>query len=122
MCEASQITQDLTLKQGKGAGNFTDIGDVGDFQMCITRCCQSKSCDLAYKSGETCFLVHCFSSDSCQTSPSISPLMSPKMCFVKRHVKDEISDGTLTSCIFPNYVCPKLCNLAYQLFKCLAQN
>ena len=86
---AGKITDDLTLLRGKRAGNFTNIGDVGDFEMCIKRCCQHKNCDVAFKSAETCFLVHCFSKESCQTSPTLDDIFSPRMCVVKRHLRDE---------------------------------
>ena len=86
---AGKTTDDVTLLRGKRAGNFTNIGDVGDFEMCIKRCCQSQKCDLAFKSSETCFLVSCFSKESCQTSPSLDDIFSPRMCFVTRHSRDE---------------------------------
>ena len=89
VCIAGKTTDDVTLLRGKRAGNFTNIGDVGDFEMCIKRCCQTKKCDLAFKSAETCFLVNCFSKESCQTSPSLDDIFSPRMCFVTRHLKDD---------------------------------
>lgn len=88
VCIAEKTTDDLTLLRGKRAGNFTNIGDVGDFGMCIKRCCQNQNCDLAFKSAETCFLVSCFSQESCQTSPAIDDIFSPQMSFVKRHSRD----------------------------------
>lgn len=42
VCIAGKTTDDVTLLRGKKAGNFTNIGDVGDFGMCIKRCCQQK--------------------------------------------------------------------------------
>ena len=93
VCRADQIQDDITLARGKRAGNFTNIGDVGDFEMCIKRCCQQNLCDVAYKSAETCFLVHCFSRDSCQTTASLTDFFSPKLCFVKRNLKEEEEDG-----------------------------
>lgn len=89
VCKAGHITDDMTLLQGKRAGNFTKIGDVGDFELCIKRCCQSKSCDLAYKSGENCYLVRCHSKDSCQVTPALIKRYSPNMCFVRRSVDEE---------------------------------
>lgn len=89
VCIAGKTTDDVTLLRGKRAGNFTNIGDVGDFEMCIKRCCQHQKCDLAFKSAETCFLVNCFSKESCQTSPSLDDIFSPRMCFVTRHLKDD---------------------------------
>ena len=86
VCIAGKTTDDITLLRGKKAGNFTNIGDVGDFGMCIKRCCQQKNCDLAFKSSETCFLVSCFSKESCKTSPSLDDIFSPRMCFVRRHL------------------------------------
>jgi len=89
VCIAGKTSDDVTLLRGKRAGNFTNIGDVGDFEMCIKRCCQHQKCDLAFKSAETCFLVNCFSKESCQTSPSLDDIFSPRMCFVTRHLKDD---------------------------------
>ena len=86
VCIAGKTTDDVTLLRGKKAGNFTNIGDVGDFGMCIKRCCQQKNCDVAFKSSETCFLVSCFSKESCKTSPSLDDIFSPRMCFVRRHL------------------------------------
>ncbi|XP_068751351.1 uncharacterized protein [Montipora capricornis] len=88
VCVAGKTTDDLTLRLGKRAGNFTNIGDVGDFGMCIKRCCQKPNCDVAFKSTETCFLVSCFSVESCQTSPALDDIFSPQMSFVNRHSQD----------------------------------
>ncbi|KAJ7390600.1 hypothetical protein OS493_023989 [Desmophyllum pertusum] len=92
VCHVGKTTDDVTLLRGKRSGNFTNIGDVGDFDMCIKRCCQHQKCDLAFKSAETCFLVKCFSTESCQTSPSLDDIFSPQMCFVKRHSREEEKD------------------------------
>lgn len=94
---AGKTTDDVTLLRGKKAGNFTNIGDVGDFEMCIKRCCQTKTCDLAFKSAETCFLVNCFDKDSCKTTESLDDIFSPRMCFVKRHLSDEEKGNQLSS-------------------------
>lgn len=97
ICMAGKTTDDVTLLRGKKAGNFTNIGDVGDFEMCIKRCCQTKTCDLAFKSAETCFLVNCFDKDSCKTTESLDDIFSPRMCFVKRHLSDEEKGNQLSS-------------------------
>ncbi|XP_022793143.1 uncharacterized protein LOC111332124 isoform X2 [Stylophora pistillata] len=92
ICMAGKTTDDVTLLRGKKAGNFTNIGDVGDFEMCIKRCCQTKTCDLAFKSAETCFLVDCLNKESCKTTESLDDIFSPRMCFVKRHLSDDEKD------------------------------
>lgn len=93
-CKAGTVTDDMTLMQGKRAGNFTKIGDVGDFELCIKRCCQTKSCDLAYKTGENCYLVHCRSKDTCQVTPALIKQYSPKMSFIRRsEPEDDEQDG-----------------------------
>ncbi|XP_044183540.1 uncharacterized protein LOC114975600 isoform X2 [Acropora millepora] len=89
VCIAGKTTDDLTLLRGKKAGNFTNIGDVGDFEMCIKRCCQKAACDVAFKSTETCFLVSCFSTESCQTAPALDDIFSPQMSFVKRNSQEK---------------------------------
>ncbi|XP_048576484.1 uncharacterized protein LOC5517900 isoform X2 [Nematostella vectensis] len=92
-CHASDVTDDMTLIRGKRAGNFTKIGDVGDFELCIKRCCQATGCDLAYKTGETCYLVQCHSKSSCQVTEALVKKYSPKMAFIVRdHQENDSKD------------------------------
>ena len=55
----------MTLRAGLKAGNFTFFGKVTSTKDCVARCCLTKGCDVTFVVLNRCFLVDCFSDDSC---------------------------------------------------------
>ncbi|CAH3168884.1 unnamed protein product [Pocillopora meandrina] len=64
----SRISNDIKLRPGTKASNFTALGRADDIHRCIGRCCARPSCDIAYLLNGKCFAVQCLDGVLCQTS------------------------------------------------------
>ncbi|KAJ7382505.1 hypothetical protein OS493_034668 [Desmophyllum pertusum] len=53
------VLKGVTFNGGMNAGNFTDHGFVNEFSSCITKCCSSKTCDVAFMVEKNCYSVKC---------------------------------------------------------------
>ena len=68
-CQSSKISTGVTLRGGRKAGNFTELGLVANLDTCIDKCCSLPLCDIAYMQDKKCFAVRCFDGLLCQTMP-----------------------------------------------------
>ncbi|PFX26787.1 hypothetical protein AWC38_SpisGene8572, partial [Stylophora pistillata] len=73
----SRISNDIKLRSGTKASNFTALSDADDIHQCIGRCCARPSCDIAYLLNGKCFAVQCLDGVLCQTSAE--PVSEEKM-------------------------------------------
>jgi len=70
-CTHIDIKENVTLRGGIKAGNFTKHGIVQSLQTCIDACCQDKTCDVAFMPGHTCYTVSCFNKHLCDSIPAV---------------------------------------------------
>ena len=84
LCKAKNNVENVTLVDGIGAGNFTDLGHVSNMDDCISRCCGDSACELAFKIEDDCYGVTCYSERSCRTRAARNAMiLRPKIAFVR---------------------------------------
>eukprot|EP00794_Sanderia_malayensis_P011221 gene11221-12400_t len=84
LCKAKKNVANVTLVDGIGAGNFTDLGHVSHMDDCVSRCCSDSSCELAFKIEDDCYGVTCYSEKSCRTrSARNSMTLRPAIAYVR---------------------------------------
>ena len=68
-CIQSKLYTRSSLAKGGDAGDYKDVGKVGKAHICTRLCCENPDCDVAYMFGRNCFLVKCYSEESCRVVP-----------------------------------------------------
>ncbi|XP_067016008.1 uncharacterized protein [Acropora muricata] len=68
----SDIVQNASLEGQLHAGNFSFLGDVKDMEECMSLCCASKRCQLAYMDNAKCYGVKCYSEELCKITTAYS--------------------------------------------------
>lgn len=68
----SDVVQNASLEGQLHAGNFTFLGAVKDMEECMSLCCVSKRCQLAYMDKAKCYGVKCYSEELCKITTGIS--------------------------------------------------
>ena len=84
-CVYSGPFRNISFRQGRQAGLFTNHGTAKNIRECSLWCCQSKHCDVAFMIFEDCFFVRCHSNKSCETFTIRGSKFNPRMVFVKKH-------------------------------------
>ena len=92
LCTQSPVLFNVTLRGGVKAGNFTDLGEVRNMQICTALCCEETDCDLAFMIGETCVAVHCFSEELCQTIKARPSSFNPQISYIRRRETENADD------------------------------
>ena len=80
-CQFSDVRRGFTLKQGAKAGTFMFAGKSADMEDCIKHCCHKRSCDVAMKLKQNCFLVKCRTKQSCFSVPAVLTEYHPMIAF-----------------------------------------
>ena len=84
MCKAKNKVENVTLVDGIGAGNFTDLGHVSDMNDCVSRCCSVSTCELAFRIEDDCYGITCYSENSCRTRSARNAMsLKPMIAFVR---------------------------------------
>lgn len=83
-CNESSINYNIVFKAGHHAGTFQKETDIYDMVSCIDKCCQTQDCDVAFMSRENCYLVDCYSIESCVTKHLKRPKYETMLSFVAR--------------------------------------
>ncbi|XP_065055660.1 uncharacterized protein LOC135684164 isoform X2 [Rhopilema esculentum] len=84
LCKAKNTVNNVTLVDGIGAGNFTDLGHITDMDDCISRCCSDSKCELAFRIEDDCYGVTCYSEHSCRTRSARNAIsLRPIIAFVR---------------------------------------
>ena len=87
-CRYSKSEKNVTLRGGLNAGTFLDTGVVDNITECVDNCCQATKCDVAFMIVKRCFLVTCYSSSLCQSTPTRN---SGYFTEIVRIARDEIA-------------------------------
>ncbi|XP_015762034.1 PREDICTED: uncharacterized protein LOC107341127 [Acropora digitifera] len=69
-CRKSSVNYNVTLSNGAKAGKYYKISSIDNMDDCVSNCCRSKRCDVAFMVNKNCYLVKCHNSDSCELKQS----------------------------------------------------
>ncbi|XP_015756852.1 PREDICTED: uncharacterized protein LOC107336293, partial [Acropora digitifera] len=83
-CSQGLTVNNVILNGGMGAGEVAQFPKIGDIQLCIEKCCLSRTCHAAYVIQDVCYIISCFSRDLCRTRPIENTLVKSVIAFVKR--------------------------------------
>lgn len=89
LCTHSPVSTNVTLKGGRDAGKFVNLGEVESMHMCTALCCAKPTCDLAFMLGDTCVAVECASEEKCQTVRARPVGFNPKIAYIRRREMDQ---------------------------------
>lgn len=78
---------------GINSGDFTDKGHVSDINECISKCCDTDTCNVAFVIKDTCFLVKCKSYQNCGLKSAISEYYSPKIAYINWNPPKDLDDA-----------------------------
>ena len=85
-CAHSEVYEEVTLRMGYKAGNFTPHGKVNSTSQCVDYCCSQPHCDLTFMFLNNCFTVSCISGYACEIVPARQSRFKPKVVyFVKNN-------------------------------------
>lgn len=97
----SDVVQNASLEGQLQAGNFTFLGAVKDMEECMSLCCASKRCQLAYMDKAKCYGVKCYSEELCKITTGISTNDVKISLMVRNDInrkgKEVLSSGVLFS-------------------------
>ena len=83
VCHNSEVKKDVTLVGGINSGKFTDLGRVDDISVCVQRCCNNQSCDVAFLLENECYGVSCLNDKLCETRRARNPQRyNPEIAYV----------------------------------------
>ncbi|XP_073240537.1 uncharacterized protein [Porites lutea] len=81
-CTPSRIIINHTLKGGKTAGELKDLGLVESVEDCIDKCCEEKTCEVAFLVDKKCHSVECYGDELCQIEPVEDDKFSPTVVYM----------------------------------------
>ena len=85
----------MTLSKGAKAGKFYKIDEVDKMEDCIGHCCGAKKCDVAFMVNKNCYLVGCYSLESCVVKKSENPKFSTFLSVVTKSTPSASVKGML---------------------------
>ena len=92
-CTPSRIIINHTLKGGKTAGELKDLGMVESVEDCIEKCCEEKTCEVAFIVDNKCHSVECYGDELCQSLPVEDENISPTVVYMNvrngKRIKDK---------------------------------
>jgi len=89
----SKVYRDVTLNGGINSGDFTDKGHVASMDECVSKCCDSDTCNVAFVIKDTCFLVKCKSYENCGLKSAISDYYSPKITYINWNPPKDLDES-----------------------------
>ena len=94
-CSISFIASNAKFLHGFESGEVVSIGKPkGGVNECISKCCDYNGCNASLAIGEQCFLVKCYSQESCQIVESDSSV-GTSITIVNRRAHDNASSFPL---------------------------
>ena len=84
LCKHSKVNRNSTLRGGIHAGLMKEIGKVNTDTECISQCCFSKTCDVAFLLLNRCFLISCKNRTLCESVPAKTLKFSPRLIYVQK--------------------------------------
>ena len=80
-CSHSDVYEEVTLRMGYNAGNFTSHGKVNSSNQCVEFCCKQQGCDLIFMFLNNCFTVSCSSGYACEIVPARPSRFKPRVVY-----------------------------------------
>lgn len=66
-------------------GNFIDNGERRTMEECLSACCNTPSCDVAFMNGKRCYSVDCNNETLCQAVTAETTSSKPTIAYVARY-------------------------------------
>ena len=100
-CKHSEVFEDVTLRMGYNAGNFTSRGKVNRTSQCVEFCCRQSPCDLIFIFLDNCFTVSCTTGYACGIVPARPSHFKPKIVYFQTNnsrttIKPSIFNSTIS--------------------------
>ena len=100
-CAHSEVYQEVTLRMGYNAGNFTPRGKVNSTNECVRECCLQQGCDLIFMFLDNCYTVSCLSSFACEIVPARKSTFKPRVVyFIKNNSSSVIKPSDFNSSLY----------------------
>ena len=97
-CAHSDVYEEVTLRMGYHAGNFTSRGKVNSTKQCVNFCCEQLGCDLIFMFLNNCYTVSCSSGYACEIIPARKSSFKPKVVyFIKNNSSAVIKPSDFNS-------------------------
>ena len=105
-CVPSRIITNHSLKGGKTAGEVKDLGMVESIEDCINKCCEEKTCEVAFVVDKKCHSVECYGDELCQSVPvEEDEKFSPTVVYMNVRNGKRIKDKGTSKCQLSFYNC-----------------
>ena len=89
-CSVGFIASNAKFLHGFESGEIIAIGSLkGGINECVSRCCGYNGCNASLAIGEQCFLVKCYSKESCQIVQSDSRNVETSVAIVTRRAGEK---------------------------------
>ena len=89
-CSNSHVIKGSILTLGWKAGEFSDGGPALNITECLTKCCDTGTCNVALFVKHRCFLVNCKYPESCAQTSTDGLDVQPSLAYVPRN-QNEVS-------------------------------
>ena len=97
-CAHSDVYDEVTLRMGYAAGNFSSRGKVNSTNQCVEFCCEQRGCDLIFMFLNNCYTVSCISGFACEIVPARQSRFQPKVVyFIKTNSSSLIKPSDFNS-------------------------
>ncbi|XP_065681089.1 uncharacterized protein LOC100203833 isoform X15 [Hydra vulgaris] len=113
ICADSPINYNVTLRGGVHSGKFIELGEGINMRECVSKCCDTPLCDVAFMFSDKCYAVGCFDEASCQAVIAKPSNLNPKLAYVTKYRPNTVLslDSATSGILFDiNNENPKTCD------------
>ncbi|XP_065644699.1 uncharacterized protein LOC100203833 isoform X44 [Hydra vulgaris] len=113
VCADSPINYNVTLRGGVHSGKFIELGEGINMRECVSKCCDTPLCDVAFMFSDKCYAVGCFDEASCQAVIAKPSNLNPKLAYVTKYRPNTVLslDSATSGILFDiNNENPKTCD------------
>ena len=107
ICNDAKVVNGVTLGGGYYAGVFTRQDNATSMKECMSECCRSPSCNLAFMVAKICYAVQCFSKKKCASVKAhYASKYHPRVAYIRPF--DMSLDGFKSHVTDPNVITNRL--------------
>ena len=100
-CAHSDVYEEVTLRMGYNAGNFTSRGKVNSTDECVMACCEQRGCDLIFMFLNNCYTISCSSSFACEIVPARKSRFKPRIVYlIKNNSSSVVKPSEFNSSLY----------------------